>query len=362
MSPSVPGEAVGLESAPSRLVQSRPRDRLREGESRVGFREVGTAHGSADDRRRRPRYNGADQRHRPMACAQAIHRRGTGRGNRRMEQTARLGLEADPRHPLGVRLLGRGAGRAARDVRQGRLRGRLRHAERQAADAAAAEHGPAIHRPAARQVASRRRGRRQGKALDESHRLDNPIDISALVPERPYCSSPTCCATWRLLRGARRASSRSSAEVRRLLIVGGSGPIVDMANNQRVHDLILGFLQAGKPIGAECYGVDLPGLRPRPGRPQEHHLGQARHRALQGVRLQGRHRLPRASMFNMGPPPYPLEYILRDATGPGGRVHRQRRPRDVGHRRLPVHHRPLDPDSYLTGEKMVEVLEQGLTR
>ena len=44
----------------------------------------------------------------------------------------------------------------------------------------------------------------------------------------------------------------------------------------------------------------------------------------------------------MGPPPYPLEYILRDATGPDGALPRQRRPRDLGDRRLPVHHRPLD--------------------
>ena len=40
-----------------------------------------------------------------------------------------------------------------------------------------------------------------------------------------------------------------------LLIVGGSGPIVDLANNQRVHDLILSFYRSGKPIAAECYGV-----------------------------------------------------------------------------------------------------------
>ena len=40
-----------------------------------------------------------------------------------------------------------------------------------------------------------------------------------------------------------------------LLIVGGSGPIVDLANNERVHELILAFLRAGKPIAAECYGV-----------------------------------------------------------------------------------------------------------
>ena len=86
----------------------------------------------------------------------------------------------------------------------------------------------------------------------------------------------------------------------------------------------------------------LPRLRPRLRRPREHHLGQARHRPLQGVRLQGRHRLHRRHDFNMGPPPYPLEYILRDATAPDGAYHRQLRPRDLGHRRLPVHHRPLD--------------------
>ena len=29
--------------------------------------------------------------------------------------------------------------------------------------------------------------------------------------------------------------------------------------------------------------------------------------------------------FNIGPPPYPLEYILRDATGPDGRIRWQLR-------------------------------------
>jgi len=30
-----------------------------------------------------------------------------------------------------------------------------------------------------------------------------------------------------------------------MLIVGGSGPIIDLVNNQRVHDLILGFYKLG---------------------------------------------------------------------------------------------------------------------
>ena len=40
-----------------------------------------------------------------------------------------------------------------------------------------------------------------------------------------------------------------------ILIVGGSGPIIDLANNHRVHDLILSFHRMAKPIAAECYGV-----------------------------------------------------------------------------------------------------------
>ena len=37
-----------------------------------------------------------------------------------------------------------------------------------------------------------------------------------------------------------------------LVIVGGSGPIVDLVNNHRVHDLILAFYRVGMPIAAEC--------------------------------------------------------------------------------------------------------------
>ena len=67
-------------------------------------------------------------------------------------------------------------------------------------------------------------------------------------------------------------------------------------------------------------------------------------------------------MFNMGPPPYPLEYILRDATAPDGEYIG-----NVGHATSVIVDYPFitgrsTPDSYLTGEKMVEVLEKGLTR
>ena len=64
----------------------------------------------------------------------------------------------------------------------------------------------------------------------------------------------------------------------------------------------------------------------------------------------------------MGPPPYPLEFILRDATGPDGRYHG-----GVGRQRSTILDYPYltgrsTQDSHLVGELMVEVLERGLKR
>ena len=66
--------------------------------------------------------------------------------------------------------------------------------------------------------------------------------------------------------------------------------------------------------------------------------------------------------FNMGPPPYPLEYILRDATAPEGRYIG-----NFGREVSVIVDYPFitarsTPDSYPCGEKVVEVLEKGLRR
>jgi hypothetical protein len=65
---------------------------------------------------------------------------------------------------------------------------------------------------------------------------------------------------------------------------------------------------------------------------------------------------------NFGPPFYTLEYILRDATGPDGGFHG-----NVGKETSVLVDWPFitgrsTPDSYLTGQKLVEVLENGLKR
>lgn len=202
---------------------------------------------------------------------------------------------------------------------------------------------------------------RQARELDDSTRLDTPLSLTQWISERPYLSDP---GYLRSLEEYNRQLERLDAEIGRfdaMLIVGGSGPIVDLANNERVHALILAFKRAGKPIAAECYGVAC--------------LAFARDWSDRTSIIAGKHVTGHPKEYDykdgtgflgtdfvMGPPPYPLEYILRDATGPGGAYLG-----NVGKPLSVVVDYPFitgrsTPDSFLTGEKLIEVLEDGLTR
>ncbi|GHJ09834.1 hypothetical protein TPA0907_42010 [Micromonospora humidisoli] len=202
----------------------------------------------------------------------------------------------------------------------------------------------------------------RGRRLDESSRLDNPLSIADLIPERPYLSSLN---PLRRLEEYYRELSASVGDLvasfDALVLVGGSGPIVDMANNERLHEVVLGFVAADKPILAECYGVTV--------------LAFARDLETRASIIAGKHVTGHPKEydykdgtgflgveFNMGPPPYPLEYILRDATGPGGQFHG-----NVGKELSVIVDYPFitarsTPDSALAGAKLVETLEQGLRR
>lgn len=198
-------------------------------------------------------------------------------------------------------------------------------------------------------------------ALEESSRLDHPINLAEWFPDRPYASSPTYLRDMEHYYKRLDELQADIAQYAALLLVGGSGPIVDMANNFRVHELILGFLRQNKLVAAECYGVAC--------------LAFARDRELRKSILDGKHVTGHCleydykegtgfmgTDFVMGPPPYPLEYILRDATGPTGQYHG-----NVGKETSVLVDYPIltsrsTPDSYLCGEKVVEVLEHGLTR
>ncbi|MFD9004739.1 type 1 glutamine amidotransferase domain-containing protein [Streptomyces sp. NPDC059582] len=198
------------------------------------------------------------------------------------------------------------------------------------------------------------------KAVEASDRLDNPLDLSSWLPELPYRSKPYFLRDWeaynsRLGKVREQIADRYDA----LLIVGGSGPIVDLANNGRVHQLILAFHALDLPIAAECYGVTCLAFARDPGDRQsiirgKHVTGHCiEYDYLDGTGFVG-------TDFNMGPPPYPLEYILRDATAPGGAYHG-----NFGHVTSVIVDYPFitgrsTPDSYLTGQKTVEVLDHGL--
>lgn len=200
-----------------------------------------------------------------------------------------------------------------------------------------------------------------GLAVEASDRLDSPADISAWVPERPYTSDEGYLRKLEAYHQELDAVTESIADYDAILVVGGSGPIVDLANNARVHDLILAFQRAGKLVAAECYGVAC--------------LAFARDWDDRRSIIWGKHVTGHCKEYDykdgtgfldtdfvMGPPPYPLEYILRDATGPDGAYHG-----NFGKPLSVIVDYPFvtgrsTPDSFLTGRKIVEVLENGLTR
>ncbi len=197
--------------------------------------------------------------------------------------------------------------------------------------------------------------------IDKSPRLDNPINLSKWFPERPYYSAKNYLRELESYNDTLDKAQASLTEYVALLIVGGSGPIVDMVNNQRLHDVILGFYKLNKPIAAECYGVTCLAFardwydrksiiwgKHVTGHPLEYDYKD-------GTGFVG-------SDFNMGPPPYPLEYILRDATGPGGGYHS-----GVGRKISALVDFPFitgrsTASSHRVGELLVEVLENGLKR
>lgn len=196
--------------------------------------------------------------------------------------------------------------------------------------------------------------------LEASDRLAKPISLSSLFPDRPYRSSANFLrAQEAYFRELDSVREQLAARYDAVLLVGGSGPIVDMANNHRVHDLVLSFCQLGKPVGAECYAVTCLAFA----RHQEDRQSIIRGKHVTGHCIEYDYKDGTGFMgteFVMGPPPYPLEYILRDATAPDGRYHG-----NVGKETSVIVDYPFitgrsTADSYLTGEKMVEVLDGGL--
>lgn len=199
------------------------------------------------------------------------------------------------------------------------------------------------------------------RRIEASDKLDKPLNLTAWLPVKPYFSSPKYLDE---LFAYNAALDRIAGDVRKydaLVLVGGSGPILDMANNKRLHDLIRLFIKAGKPVAGECYGVAV--------------LAFTRDEVTEksivfGKRVTGH---PLAFDYNDGHgylkidhgfqgAPYQLEFILKDAVGLEGQFIG-----NVGKKYSVIVDYPIitartTGDSELCGQKLVEVLEHGLRR
>ncbi len=161
----------------------------------------------------------------------------------------------------------------------------------------------------------------QVKSIMDDPKLDNPINLKEWVPERPYyCEDKFLRKFEGFFKEIKEIQDANNEKYAGILIVGGSGPIIDVVNNQRVHDLILGFQKANKPIAAICYGVAT--------------LAFARDFIDRKSIIKGKHITGHCIEYdyhdgtgfvgtdlNMGPAPYTLEYVLTDAVGETGQFH-----------------------------------------
>jgi hypothetical protein len=205
---------------------------------------------------------------------------------------------------------------------------------------------------------------RKTREIQESNRLENPINLSKWFPVRPYFNHPNFGHDLEKYYNQRSEMWKELEQYDALLLPGGSGPMVDMVNNQQLHDVILGFYTVNKLIAAECYCVTcLAFARDWNDRTSiiwgKHVTGHALEYDYKDGTGFAHPSVPGA---NFGPPFYPLELILRDAVGPEGKYHG-----GVGHTLSTILDYPFltgrsTQDSRLVGELMIEVLENGLRR
>ena len=225
---------------------------------------------------------------------------------------------------------------------------------------------PPLNRPVTSEEVARRVREIDNPNTPQGQRLEHPINLAEWIPARPYASSSTYV---RGLEAYNRTLDRALERIAvydAILLVGGAGPMVDMANNGRVHSLLLGFLRAGKVVAAECYGVTCLAFA----RSWEDRKSIIWGKHVTGHCIEYDYQDGTAFVkardtfldFDMGPPPYPLEFILRDATGPEGAYIG-----NFGKETSVIVDYPFvtgrsTPDSYLTGQKITEVLDAGLRR
>lgn len=210
--------------------------------------------------------------------------------------------------------------------------------------------------------------------FQQSGRANWPRNLEAWFPLRPYPSDPEYLLKmedyYRQLDERQDELSKYAA----MVIVGGSGALIDLANNARLHDVIMGFYRQNKPIAAECYGVACLAFA-RDLREKKSLIAGKRvtghpidYDYLDGTGFEGPHAGDGSNKgfgdgwINFGPPFYPLEHILRDAVGPEGEFLG-----NVGREISVIADYPFvtgrsTADSRRCGEVLVDVLQKGLVR
>lgn len=198
------------------------------------------------------------------------------------------------------------------------------------------------------------------KEVDSSTLLDNPVNLSALIPERPYLSAENYLRKLEEYYSGLEKIDGYVEKFAALLLVGG-GSIMDMGNSQQLHDLILAFYRKNKLIAAECYGVTCLALA-RDVRDKKSII-EGKHVTGHPKEYDYRHGYGFVNIDGtFDGPPYALEYILKGAVGPTGEFHG-----NVGSATSVVLDYPFltgrsVESSYLTGEIMVKCLDEGLKR
>lgn len=199
-------------------------------------------------------------------------------------------------------------------------------------------------------------------STSEGCRLNGPINLKAWFPKNPLLSSPNYLREReQYFLDLQDRKSQINEKYDALLIVGGSGPLIDMANNYQLKDLIRCFYELNKPIAAECYGVpclaftNISDDDPRSIISGKHVTGHPRAYDYQeGSAFWDReHNQYLVTDF----PTLPLQMILEWAVRPGGLFHG-----NVGKERSVLVDYPFitgrsTMDSELTGVKLLDVLK-----
>jgi putative intracellular protease/amidase len=221
--------------------------------------------------------------------------------------------------------------------------------------------------PLGRPVTSREMAER-GRTTDWEAMFANRMVLTDWFPVRPYLSAGAGEAGYLVALEQYYTARQKTWDERlgaydALLLVGGGGPILDMVNNSRLHNLILGFYYANKPIAAECYTVTcLAFAREFDTRRSILHGKHVTGHTMEYDYTSGWAIYENDAWVKFEAPPYPLEYILRDTVGPDGEFHG-----NVGRVTSVIVDYPFITSrsvasSDLCGQKLVEVLNEGLTR